>query len=260
MFCSACGTANEDEATSCRFCGEALIQKRAENLPKTTSRKWASKRLLWFSLPVAAMLVLGGIAVYYYRANREFEIIGELLYRNEKGVHAIAGATVDVLHEKSASISRVANSSGANIRYPQLLDRELSLKLNYPGFYDASKDTRFAKLQLAPLSKMDWTWWEIERLQSCYWGPQLFAEALNSPVSVATTSTDTSGHFWLKLKPGTYIITAESEVPSFWRDREGPVHSADTSQPVAGRAFWSVPITVTGNMRVVTADADCSPD
>jgi hypothetical protein len=69
-----------------------------------------------------------------------------------------------------------------------------------------------------------------------------------------------SGHFWLKLRRGEYFITSQTEVPSFWRLEHDPIHAPDKSEPVTGNAFWNEPVTVTGNMKVVSADPSCSPD
>ena len=264
MFCSSCGTANADGATTCRVCGEPLTQQRPSRTPEATLRKWGSENAKWLWLAVVALLAAASSAVYYYRASQEFEVTGEVLYKNEMRVRPVAGAFIQVLQERGSSTSPDARNAELSLlrnnRYALLLMRQYSLNLNHPGLYDSARDVELAALRLAPLSKMDWTWWESERLRNCRWAAQVFSESLQSPLLVATTSTDMNGRFWLKLKRGRYFITAESEVPSFLRIQEGPFGTADPAQPVTGGAFWNIPVTVTGNMKVISAEAGCSPD
>jgi hypothetical protein len=210
------------------------------------------RRLLLAALAGFAVV---GFAMYYYRATQEFEITGELLYKNEEGdvpdVRPVAGARIEVLEDKGKGFS-------PNNRYGLLLMRRSELEIG-PEDYDSKVDTMLSPLKLAPLSRMNWGWWEGERLRNCEWASQLFKESQQTPAVYATTSTNVSGHFWLKLKRGKYFITSESQVPSFWRLEDDPIHRPDTSAPVTGRAFWSIPVTITGNTKVVSAEPDCSP-
>ena len=251
MFCSSCGTPNEDGTASCRMCGESMVQGRTGNKTIAPLRKWLSEKAKWLSLVIVVLLAAGSFAVYYYRASEEFEVTGELLYKNELRARPIIGAQIRVFERRGKGLS-------PNSRYQLLLSRQSQLRL-WPEGYNTQNDVEFAPLGLDPLSKMDWTWWEGQRLFSCGHSEQLFREGLRYPAVIASTSTDMNGHFWLKLKRGQYFITAESQVPSFWR-LEDPMHPIDTSRPVEGTAFWSIAVAVTGNLKVVSADPDCSPD
>jgi hypothetical protein len=199
---------------------------------------------------VVAVLATTGFAAYYDRTSQEFEVTGEVLYKNETRVRPVAGARVQVYEDEGKPFPR-------NNRFSMVIEREIYLWMSPKS--DPKRDIELAPLNLAPLSEMDWAWWEIERLHNCSWAGRVFNEALQSPAVVATTSTDMSGRFWLKLRRGKYFITAEGEVPTFWRIEDDPVHSADTSRPVTGDAFWSIPVAVTGSMKVVSADPSCSP-
>ncbi len=252
MFCGSCGTANADGTTTCRVCGESLIQKHSTS----GLRQWAAKNARWLWIPVMGLLAATGIGVYYYRASQEFEITGELLYKNARRVNPVRGARVSVYEDKEKSFLLLR---GLPSKYKLLRDRQFYLQLG-PATYDPKHDFELAPLGLAALSRMNWTWWEVERLHNCSWAEAKFAEALQVPRLLANTSTDMSGHFWLKLRRGRYLVTAESEVPSFMRIENDPVNSDDTSQPADGNAFWNVPITVTGTMRLVLADPDCDPN
>ncbi len=250
MFCSSCGTPNEDGATSCRICREPLTQQSLTKTAETTSNRGIDKaRWLWL-LVIVALLATTGLVVLYYRASQEFEVTGEVLYKNETRVRPVAGARVRVYEDKGKTFAQ-------NNRYSLVLERQFYLSMSPKS--DPKRDIELAPLNLAPLSEMDWTWWEIERLHNCSWAGRVFKEALQPPAVVATTSTDMSGRFWLKLRRGKYSITAEGEVPAFWRIEDDPVHSDDTSRPVTGDAFWRIPVTVTGSMKVVSAHPDCSP-
>ncbi len=138
-----------------------------------------------------------------------------------------------------------------------------------PRSYDSAHDAEFAPLErdrvgimfqrLSKL-KLDWPQWEAERVGNCGFAQHFFEEDKGGPEAiVATTSTNMSGHFWLKLKRGKFFITGQSEVPSFFR-LEDSLLTPDTSAPLTGHAFWSIPITVTGNTKVVSADPICSPE
>ena len=261
MFCSSCGTANADGAATCRICGEPLSLR-----PRGGLGDWAIKNAKWLWMPVVGLLAGIGVSLYYLRAGQEFEVTGELLYKNERKVSPVRGAQVRVYEDRGKSLlfdSKAQSSQGRQLprlsQYWLLQDREFELRLSSPATYDSKHDAELAPLGLAALSKMDWTWWEIERLHNCSWAERKFTESLQGPFLVASTSTDMSGHFWLKLRKGRYYVTAESEVPSFWRIENDPLHS-DISQPADGDAFWSIPITVTGTMKVVSADPDCNPN
>jgi hypothetical protein len=255
MFCSACGTPNADDATSCRICGEALAKRgRVENNPKIMGKlrsiRW---KTVWVFCALVALLAATGFGLYFYRSTQEFEVTGQLLYKVETHVRPVAGAQIQVFEDKGAGIPLKS-------RYQLVLDKQFELVMWSPESYDSKKDAEFARLNLPPLSGMDWTWWEIERLHNCSWAGLLFNEGLEPPQAVATTSTDMNGRFWLRLKRGKYFITAQSDVPSFWRLEHDPMHQSDTSQPVGGNAFWNIPVTVSGNLKLVSADPACSPD
>jgi hypothetical protein len=208
----------------------------------------------WLLLAAFSGFAAAGFAMYYYRATQEFEITGELLYKNEEGdlpdVRPVAGARIEVFEDKGKGL--------LSSRYSLLLMRRTELEIG-PGVDDSKVDIMLSPLKLAPLSRMNWGWWEGERLRNCGWASQLFKESQQTPAVYATTNTNVSGHFWLKLKRGKYFITAESQVPSFWRLEDDPIHRPDTSAPVTGSAFWRIPVTVTGNTKVVSAEPDCSP-
>jgi hypothetical protein len=232
-----------------------LTPQSPSKTTETTPRNWGTEkapwlRLLWLPV-IAVLLAVTGFAVHYYRATQEFDVTGEVLYKNETKVRPVEGTRVLVYEDKGKPFPR-------NNRYSLLMEREVYLWMS-PEIRDPTKDIDLVPLNLAPLTKMDWTWWEIERLHNCSWAGRLFKEALQSPAVVATTSTDMSGRFWLKLRRGKYFITAEGEVPTFWRIEDDPGHPDDTSRPVTGDAFWRISVTVTGTMKVVSADPSCSP-
>lgn len=240
MFCSSCGTANAETETVCLACGASLPRK-------PHWMKW------WLLLAVFTAFAAVVFAIYNYRSTQEFEITGELLYKNEQSdvpdVRPVAGARIEVFEAKGTRSDWR--------KYQLLLWRQGRLRM---GRYHTGDDTTFAALDFVPLSKIDsWSWWEIERLKSCRWAGQVFRGALRSEIPIMTTYTNMSGHFWLKLRRGKYFVTADAEVPSFFRLENDPVHSPDTSTPVTGGAFWLIEITVTGNMKVVSAEASCSP-
>lgn len=249
MFCSACGTPNEDGAISCRVCREPLVQ-HTDKTVDSTPEKWMAKKANWLWPPTVIVLAALGFAVYYNRASQEFDVSGQLLYKNDSHVRPVAGARIQVFEDKGAGIP-------PDSRYQLFLTRQLELQM-FPEIRDPKLDTRFLTLGLSPLGKMDWGWWETERLWGCRYAAQFFAERVGNQVTQLRTSSDSTGHFWLKLKRGKYFITAESEVPSFWRSEER-MHSSDISAPVTGDAFWAIPVTVTGKAKVVSSEPDCSP-
>ncbi|HTQ61132.1 MAG TPA: zinc ribbon domain-containing protein [Candidatus Solibacter sp.] len=254
MFCSACGTANTDTAKACRVCGEPLAREDHWKKWVTAVRKWADKRAKLLLLVLWVLFASAVPAIHFYGASQEFEITGELLYKLEEAdtpdVRPVAGARIEVFEDKGKGF--------LNSRYSLLLVRRSELEMG-PGVYDSKVDIMLSPLKLAPLSRMNWGWWEGERLRNCGWASQLFKESQQTPAVYATTNTNVSGHFWLKLKRGKYFITAESQVPSFWRLEDDPIHRPDTSAPVTGSAFWCIPVTVTGNTKVVSAEPECSP-
>ncbi len=209
-----------------------------------------AKNAKWFWASAMVLVAGLGLVLYYHRTSQTFEVTGEVLYKSETQVLPVAGARVEVFEDKVGTIS-------SSSRYRLLLKRQLELKMS-PEIRDPKLDVEFAALNLAPLGKMDWRWWETERLWSCRYASQFFVEGIGYPPLLARTSTDSGGHFWLELKRGRYFITAESEVPSFWRLEEA-IHSSDTSAPVDGNAFWAIPVTVQGNAKVVSVEPDCSP-
>lgn len=257
MFCTSCGTPNEDGATACRVCGEALVRQSSWKW-LTSFRKWAKKTATWIVLAVFAFSVSLGFAIYFYRASQEFEVTGDLLYNNEGDVRPVAGASIQVFEDTRRKPS-------PNSKYFLLLHRQLYLQLS-PRFYDSAHDAELAPLErdqvgviLPRLSKLDWPQWESQRVGNCGFAQHFFEEDEGGPEAiVATTSTNMSGHFWLKLKRGKYFITGRSEVPSFFRLEDNL--TPDTSAPLTGNAFWSIPITLKGNTKVVSADPICSPE
>ena len=205
---------------------------------------------LWITaIPVVALIVFAG---YYYRNAQEFEVTGQVLYRNAIGIQPVRGAHVEVYDNRQQPKS-------VRSRYSLLLLRQFELRLS-PEYYTPNRDNELSALRLAPLSKMSWSQWESERLRNCSWATQVFLENLVSPMRVvATTSTDMDGRFWLKLKRGKYFITVASYVPTFWRVEHDPVHSADTSERVDGNVFWNMPVSVSGDVKIVSAEPDCDP-
>ena len=251
MFCSSCGTPNEDNATSCRVCREQLIQ----NLPLKQTVPHPNALLLsrtWVWLALVATLALSGFGFYHHWTTEEFEITGQLLFKNESKVTPIPGAHI-------RAFRKPRNASLLHSRYSLLTMRQFELLVSRPGMYDKKVDAELAPLNLAPLSVMDWTWWEVQRLHNCMYAESLFSESLRNPPEVADTSTDTTGHFWLRIQRGEYFITAESEVPSSWRVEGDLLATSDTSQGLTGDAFWIIPIRVSGNMKVIAAEPDCRP-
>ena len=101
MFCSSCGSANADSATTCRVCGESLTQ-RSDKTVDTATKSLRVGKARWIGLSVITLLAATGLgfAVYYYRASQEFEITGELLYKqppyagSDTKVSPVAGARV----------------------------------------------------------------------------------------------------------------------------------------------------------------------
>ncbi len=253
MFCSSCGTPNEEGATSCRICREPLTQQSPSKTTGTTPRNWGIGKARWLWLPViAALLAATGFAVHYYRASQEFEVTGQLLYKSESHVRTVGGARIQVYEDKGKSFP-------PKNRYSLLLMRQFELNIMGPESYDSKWDAELAPLNLEPLAKMDWTWWESQRLRNCMWAGQVFTESLRHRAVVATTSTDLNGRFWLRLRRGKYFITAENEVPNYWRSGHNPFDSSYTEDATAGHAFWDIPVAVTGNVKVVSADPACSP-
>lgn len=200
----------------------------------------------------AAVFVFAGIGIYYYRskmnderANQEFVVTGEILHKNGTKVQPVAGADITVFgpsFEPKSSYWRIL---------PLVLERQLILQDWHPGFAGlAEKDARFAVLQLSPLAKMDRIWWNNEKLINCSFGARRFRESFPY---VTSTSADMKGDFWIKLKRGSYIIFAESEVQT-------SIDYGGRTQSATGWAFWDIPIKVTGDMKVVSASASCSPD
>ncbi len=209
MFCKSCGTPNTDTATACRVCGESLTRKPNWMQWLTALRKGATKGTRWLVLVACVLSGAVGFAIYYYRATQEFEITGELLYKNENDVRPVAGAYVQVFED--ARKARAQNG-----KYLLLLERQLYLSFS-PESYSPTHDAELTPLALNPLSKIrtDWFDWESERLSNCMYAERLFREELKNSLPVATTSTNRSGHFWLKLRRGRYIITTMNGVPSY---------------------------------------------
>jgi hypothetical protein len=198
------------------------------------------------------VLILAGVGIYYYRAkmnderaNQEFVVTGEILHKNGTKVQPVAGADITIYahaFEREGSYLRIL---------PLVRERQLILHLWHPGSPGlAEKDARFAVLQLSPLAKMDRIWWNDESLINCSFGARRFWESFRY---VTSTSADMKGDFWVKLKRGSYIIFAESEVQT-------SIDYGGRTQSATGWAFWDIPITVTGDMKVVSASASCSPD
>ena len=248
MFCSSCGTPNPDEATKCRVCGEQLFRPVHKSAEPGSPKSPPSKTWLWAM--VIAIIVWIGAAFYTFGPNHKFEVTVELLYNNKTGLHPAAGASVRVYEDKGKEISPKS-------RYALILLRQAGLKIGHE-IYQSIDHADLSPLNLPPLSRMDSLWWEFERKHNCSWAAKLFNETLQFPKLVASNSTDTNGHFWLKLKRGTYYITAESEVQTYWHSNDS-LHTVDTSQPTTGTAFWMIPTEITG-VKVISAEPDCSPD
>lgn len=258
MFCSSCGTPNEDGATACRVCGESLVRPPHWKKWIAAVGTWTRKKATWLLVGECALLAAVGLAIYFYRASQEFEITGELLYKNEnRMVRPVGGARIEVFENKKRGSSRPS-------KYLLLLKRQFYLNLP-PEYYDPKADAQLAPLQgvlFPPLSKvqLDWSYWESQRVGNCGSAQRFFEEDQGGPsVIVTTTYTNTGGLFWLKLKRGKYFITAQGDVPSFFRLKDDLTHQPDTSTPLNGDAFWSVPVTVRGTMKVVSAEPICSP-
>ncbi len=204
-----------------------------------------------------AALILAGVGIYYYRAkiiedraNQEFVVTGEILHKNGTKVQPVAGADITIFAPSFEREAFERESSYWRI-LPLLLQRQLILQDWQPGFAGlAEEDARFAVLHLSPLTKMDRIWWNDERLINCSFGARRFRESFRY---VTSTSADMKGDFWVKLKRGSYIIFAESEVRT-------SIDYGGRTQSAKGWAFWDIPITVTGDMKVVSASASCSPD
>src|SRR5207249_4710589 len=142
------------------------------------------------SIPLLAVV---GFAAYFYWSTQQFEVTGQVLYRNPIGVGPARGARVEVYNAKQKP------HSGAT-RYSLLLLRQMDLHMspdNYPR--PQNQESQFTPLKLAPLGAMNWTWWEVERLNSCFYAAQVFRETLQKPEAIATTSTDMDGRYWLNL-------------------------------------------------------------
>ena len=253
MFCSSCGTANADGATTCRICGELLTQQPSNKSSERLPERWWRANAKWLLLAGVAAFAISGFAAYYYRhrAAQEFEVTGELLYKHENKVRPVAAAYIEVFQDKGRTSDK---------KYRLLLWRQTLLRMADPQRYNPRDDSDFTELDLVPPSEIySWSSWEIERLKGCSHAGQLFSEALRSRIPIATAHTDSNGHFCLKLRRGKYFVNANAQVPNFFRLEHDPGHRPDTSTPVPGAAFWSIPVTVRGNMKVVSAEPACSP-
>jgi len=195
MFCSACGTPNVDDATSCRVCGEAFAKQRRANNGVTIvgELQFLNRKVVLGLCGIVALLVAAGFGLYFYRSTQEFNVTGQLLYKSESHMRTVGGARIQVYEDKGKSFP-------PKNRYSLLLMRQFELNIMGPESYDSKWDAELAPLNLEPLAKMDWTWWESQRLRNCMWAGQVFTESLRRPAVVATTSTDLNGRFWLRLR------------------------------------------------------------
>lgn len=203
-------------------------------------------------IPFIALIAFA--AYYYYWSTQQFEVTGQVLFKNALGVQPVRGANVEVY---DASVKPHLGVT----RYALLLVRQSDLQMDPDSFKNGQgreSEKKLIPLNLAPLSAMNWTWWEVQRLRNCSYAAQVFQETLVNPAIIASTSTDMDGRYWLNLKRGKYFITVDSEVPTFFRLND-PALSADTADTVDGHAFWNVPVSVSGNMKLVSAKPDCDP-
>jgi len=209
-------------------------------------RRW---KIVLVALGTAALVGVAGFGVYSYRASHEFVVTGEILYKVGTYVHAAAGAdlevyklpldadfyrTLDLIRERQSTLNFYRPGSGLTLDAPSRREH----------------DSKYASLQVSPLANMDGTWWESDRLQNCSLGR---GKLSRSSQYVGATSTDMGGHFWLKLKRGQYEILASSEVETSADFGGGPKATTAT-------ALWDISIIVRGDMKIVSANAFCSPD
>jgi hypothetical protein len=234
--------------------------------PQARSRR----TLVWITFGIL-IVIAAGFGLRYYLTHREFLVSGQVLYKIGTQVRPVPAARIGVWlypsgPDRDAHIQDPLYGLVHDPAYGLLRDRQAILNFGREMFQAEKEDQKehpewakfnpyganLAPLHLTPLESITGDdWWENERLTNCEYADEKFYESVGQQESVHT-STDMTGSFNLRLKPGVYAIVASSQVRTIVND------NSDYPRP-ATAAFWIERVTVAGDTKIVLANADCSP-